>query len=66
MDEASSRVTPRRHRGYQIAGIVVGVLFLGLAAASFFGGGGPFVAAIATVGGICCIVASVITWVRSR
>jgi hypothetical protein len=55
VDEAPSHKTPRRYRAYQIAGIVIGVLFLGLAAAAYFGGGGPL-----------CIVASIVTWVRSR
>jgi uncharacterized membrane protein len=66
VDEAPSRKTPRRYRAYQIAGIAIGVLFLGLAAAAYFGGGGPLIAVIAAVGGILCIVASIVTWVRNR
>jgi membrane associated rhomboid family serine protease len=54
-----------RYRVYQVIGIVLGVLFLGLAAAAFFGGGGWIVAAIAAVGGVLCLTASLITLVRT-
>lgn len=56
----------RRHRAYPVIGLVIGVLFLGLAAAAYFGGGGPFIAIIAGVGGVLCIAASVVAMVRAR
>jgi hypothetical protein len=55
-----------RYRVYQLIGMVIGVLFLGLAVAAFLGGGGPIVAAIAAAGGLLCIVAAIITFARTR
>jgi hypothetical protein len=55
-----------RYRVYPIVGLVLGVLFLGLAAAAYFGGGGPFIALIAGLGGVLCIAASIVAMVRSR
>jgi uncharacterized membrane protein YjjP (DUF1212 family) len=56
----------RRYRVYQVIGLVLGAVFLALAVAAYFGGGGPFIALIAGVGGILCLTASIITMVRSR
>ena len=50
----------RRYRAYQVGGLVVGVLFLGLGAAALFAGGGPIIAAIAGIGGLAVLILSLI------
>jgi hypothetical protein len=55
----------RRYRVYQVGGIVVGVLFLGLGLAALVAGGGPIIAGIAGIGGLAVIIVSIVTMVRS-
>lgn len=55
----------RRYRAYQIGGLVVGALFLGLGAAALFAGGGPIIAAIAGIGGLAVLIVSIVMLVRS-
>lgn len=55
----------RRYRAYQVGGLVVGVLFLGLGAAALFAGGGPIIAAIAGIGGLAVLIVSIVMMVRS-
>lgn len=55
----------RRYRVYQVGGIVVGVLFLGLGVAALLAGGGPVIAAIAGIGGLAVIIVSIVMMVRS-
>lgn len=62
MEQQQSTV---RYRVYQVTGIVIGVLFLALAAAAFFGGGGWIIALIALVGGLLCLTASLVTMFRT-
>ena len=57
--------TSRRYRVYQVGGIVVGVLFLGLGIAALLAGGGPVLAAIAGIGGLAVIIVSIVMMVRS-
>lgn len=54
----------RRPRTAGVVGLIVGVLFLGLAAAAFFAGGGPIVAAIAAAGGLLTLAAGIVLLVR--
>ncbi len=54
----------RRPRGGAIAGIVIGVLFVGVGAAAFFGGGGPIIGIIAAAGGLVTLAAAVFVLVR--
>ncbi len=54
----------RRPRTGAIVGLVLGVLFLALAATAFFAGGGPVVAIIAAVGGVVTLAAAVFLLVR--
>jgi hypothetical protein len=55
----------RRYRVYQVIGIVIGVLFLGLGIAALLSGGGPVIAAIAGIGGLAVIIVSIVMMVRS-
>ncbi|KZE43209.1 hypothetical protein [Microbacterium sp. T32] len=57
--------TSRRYRVYQVGGIVLGVLFLGLGIAALLAGGGPVIAAIAGIGGLAVIIVSIVMMVRS-
>jgi hypothetical protein len=50
---------------YQVVGIVVGVLFIALGVVAFLTGGGPIIAAIAVVGGLAVLIASIVMMVRS-
>ncbi|WP_307485851.1 hypothetical protein [Microbacterium trichothecenolyticum] len=54
-----------RYRVYQVLGIVVAALFLTLGVVAFLTGGGPIIAAIAVVGGLIVLIASIVTMVRS-
>lgn len=54
-----------RYRVYQGIGIAVGALFIVLAVAAFFFGGGWIIAAIALVGGLLCLTASFVTMART-
>lgn len=47
-----------------VIGFVLGAVFLALAGMAFFLGGGPFVAAIALVGGLATIAAGIVVLVR--
>jgi len=55
----------RRYRVYQVAGLVLGVLFVALGVAAFFAGGGPVIATIAVLGGLAVLIVSIIMMVRS-
>ena len=63
--EDQQRLGTTRYRVYQIMGIVIGLVFLGLAAAAYFAGGGPIIAAIAAAGGIVVLIVSIVSMVRS-
>jgi uncharacterized membrane protein YjjP (DUF1212 family) len=63
--EDEQQLGTRRYRVYQIIGLVLGVAFIGLGVAAYFGGGGPIVAAIAAIGGLLVLVVSLINMVRS-
>ncbi|WP_150958029.1 hypothetical protein [Microbacterium testaceum] len=65
MSEQKTTPVSRRHRVYQIVGIVLAVLFLALGVAAYLAGGGPIIAAIAVIGGLAVLIVSIITMVRS-
>ncbi len=55
----------RRYRVYQVCGIVLAILFIGLGVGAFFAGGGPVIAAIGVVGGLLVLIVSIVMMVRS-
>jgi len=63
--EDEQRLGRGRYLAYQIIGMVVGVALITLGVVAFFLGGGPFIAAIAAIGGALAVVVSVIDMVRS-
>lgn len=65
MSEQKVRDGETRYRVYQVLGIVVAVLFLALGVVAFLTGGGPVISAIAVVGGLIVLIASIVTMVRS-
>ncbi|MDQ1124534.1 hypothetical protein QE412_003107 [Microbacterium trichothecenolyticum] len=65
MSEERIRDGVTRYRVYQVLGIVVAALFLTLGVVAFLTGGGPIIAAIAVVGGLIVLIASIVTMVRS-
>lgn len=65
MSDQKTTDVDRRYRVYQVAGIVLAVLFLALGVAAFLTGGGPIIAAIAVIGGLAVLIASIVMMVRS-
>ena len=55
----------RRYRVYQVIGLIVGAVFLALGVAAFVADGGPIVGGIALLGGALCVVAAIVTMIRS-
>lgn len=65
MSDDRTATDGRRYRIYQIIGIVLAVLFLGLGVTAFLAGGGPVIAAIAIIGGLAVLIVSIVMMVRS-
>lgn len=63
--EDERRLGRGRYLAYQIIGIVVGLALVAFGVVAFFAGGGPFVAAIAAIGGTLAVIVSIVDMVRS-